>query len=158
MNTTTTILIGAALLLLSSSSGTAAELDFGDHSSATLTTKAWDALNAKNHDNAVAYASKCIEMYEKEALAMQGALTEAVPSDDREAVSSKWALNDVGTCLFILGQSLEAQGKGKEALEAYRKLVDTLSFAQCWDPQGWFWKPADAAQVKVKALEFDALE
>ena len=145
------------LTLLTCFSARAEELNFGDHSSSTITTKAWEALNAKNYTNAVAYAKKCVEMYEKQAVEMQKELKEPV-TGDRDEVSKKWALNDVGTCLFITGQALEKQDKGAEALAAYKELAEKLSFAQCWDPKGWFWKPADAAKGRIKALEFDTLK
>jgi tetratricopeptide (TPR) repeat protein len=136
----------------------AAQLDFGDHTSTTITTKAWEAFNAGRHDDAIGYANKCIELYQTKAEEMQKTLTAPVPSDQAEEVSKQWALNDVGTCLFILGQSLEKQNKGTEALAAYKKLAEKLSFAQTWDTKGWFWKPADAAKERIKALEFDTLK
>ncbi len=134
----------------------AAEPDFGDFSSSTLTTKAWNALNAKDQKNAEVFAEKCIETYKTQALEMQKALTE--PTTTKEETEKLWALNDVGTCYFILGQSYEAVGKTKEAVASYKFLTENLAFAQCWDEKGWFWKPADAARDKVKSLEFDALE
>ena len=136
----------------------AATLDFGDHTSSTITTKAWDAFNAGKHDEAIGYANKCIELYQAKAEEMQKALKAPVPSDQIEEVHKQWALNDVGTCLFILGQTLEKQNKGPEALAAYKKLVEKVSFAQTWDTKGWFWKPADAAKERIKALEFDTLK
>ncbi len=87
---------------------------------------------------------------------MQKELKAPVSADDKEAVQKKWALNDVGTCLFIMGQALEKQDKGKEAITAYKKLVEKVPFAQCWDPKGWFWKPATAARTRIKALELDS--
>ena len=45
--------------------------DFGDHSSATLTGKAWEALNAGNHKMVMAYTNKCVEMYLAKAKEMQ---------------------------------------------------------------------------------------
>ncbi len=132
------------------------EPDFGDFSSSTLTTKAWNALNAKDSKNARLFAEKCIETYKSQAIEMQKGLTE--PTTTKEETEKLWALNDVGTCYFILGQSYEADGKTKEALAAYKFLTENLAFAQCWDEKGWFWKPADAARDKVKSLEFDALE
>lgn len=130
-------------------------LDFGDHSSQVLTTKAWEASKAGTHAAVDGYTGKCIETYEAKALEMQAGLTEAAPA---EKANEYWALNDVGTCYFIRAQSKEARGDTKGALEDYKKLVEKLSFAQCWDVQGWFWKPADAAKTKVKSLEFDALK
>ncbi len=133
----------------------APKLDLGDYSSAAITGKAWEATHANNNDLAVAYADKCIEMFGAKAVEMQKALT--TPPTEKDQVFAQWALNDVGTCYFIKGQALEAQGKKKEAAAAYKFVADNLAFAQCWDPKGWFWKPADAARDKAKKLEFDSL-
>ena len=133
----------------------AASLDFGDYSSLAITTKAWQATEAKDYATAEAYAAKCIEKYGATAVAQQKALT--APLTEKEEIFKQWALNDVGTCYFIRGQSLEKLGKTKEAIESYKYLVANLPFSQCWDTKGWFWKPADAAAGRIKALEFDAL-
>jgi hypothetical protein len=126
--------------------------DYGDHSSATLTTKAWESLAAGDADLVAAYVGKCRELYEAEAKKQQAGLAEFAPA---EKAHDFWALNDVGTCTFIEGQSLEKQGKKKEAIEAYRRLANELKFCQCWDTKGWFWKPAEAATGRIKELEFD---
>jgi len=130
--------------------------DFGDQSSSVITGKAWDALGANDLAAVRAYAGRCIELYESAALAQQAALKAPVPTADKEAVFANWALNDVGTCYFILGQALEKAGQTADALKAYKTLVDKLAFAQCWDKKGWFWSPADAAKGRIKAVEFDA--
>jgi len=130
--------------------------DFGDFSSSTLTAKAWGGLISKDQKAAQLFANKCIETYRTQALEMQKSLKE--PTTTKEETEKLWALNDVGTCYFILGQSLEAEGKTKEAVAAYNFLTENLAFAQCWDEKGWYWKPADAAREKAKALAFDALE
>ena len=143
-------------VMLVASAVQADELDFGDQSSATLTGKAWKSLVGMSYKNAIAYAKKCVELYEKDAVQMQKELKAPVPSDDKEAVFKKWALNDVGTCFYIMGQALEKRNKKTEALASYRQLVEKTPYAQCWDPQGWFWKPADIAKKRIKALEADA--
>lgn len=126
--------------------------DFGDHKSSTLTTKAWEALNS-DPGIAIVYADKCAELYLDKAKEMQKSLS-GYAGDDK--ASTYWALNDVGTCFFIKGQALIKQGRMKEALEAFRALTSTLSYAQCWDSNGWFWKPAEAAKEKIIEIEFDA--
>ena len=151
-----TLLLPLLLALFAAVCTGAEALDFGDRSAATITGKAWAALDSEKYDEAIGYAKKCVELYEKQAVAMQKELKEPVPDTDKEAVLKKWALNEVGTCLFIMGQALEQQKKRPEALAAYQQLVEKLPFAQCWDPQGWFWKPADAAKDRVKALELAA--
>ena len=82
---------------------------------------------------------------------MQGSLTE-YPWQSKEQVFNYWALNDVGTSLFIKGEALKNAGKAKAAKAAYKQLIDEYYYAQCWDPQGWFWKPAEAAQEALDAL------
>lgn len=130
-------------------------VDYGDASSQTLTSKAWDALGASNHAAVEAYVAKCIELYSSQAATMQAALTEAAPA---ATAKEHWALNDVGTCHFIRAQSKEARGDSKAALADYKAVTEKYSFAQCWDTKGWFWKPADAAKAKIKSLEFDAIK
>ena len=134
---------------------TAPALDFGDSKSSTLTTKAWQALDAKNYAEVIGYANKCIDLYKTQAVQMQGTLKAAA---DKDSANQYWALNDVGTCYFILGKALDDQGDKKGATAAYKSLVDTLSFAQCWDPKGWFWAPADAARKRLAELQFDAAQ
>lgn len=128
------------------------ELDFGDYTSSHLIQKAWAALAANDLDQVLAYVNKASDLYAKKAKEMQASLTE-YPWESKEKIFSFWALNDVGTGYFILGEAYKAAGKTKEAQEAYKKLIDEYSYSQCWDPQGWFWKPAEAAQEKIAALE-----
>ncbi len=126
-------------------------VDFGDYTSQTLTVKAWGALSGNKLDEVMAYADKCMELYANKAKEMQISLKEY--PDTKDKIFSYWALNDVGTCLFIKGEALRKAGKNTEAKEAYKKLISDYSFAQCWDPQGWFWKPADGAQKSLDELK-----
>ncbi len=130
-------------------------LDFGDGSSSTLTTKAWQALDAKDYPSVMGYTKQCITAFKAQAVAMQAKLKEPAPKD---SANQYWALNDVGTCYFIQGKALDDQGDKKGAIADYKALVDTLSFAQCYDPKGWFWKPADAARKRLAELQFDSAQ
>ena len=122
-----------------------------------ITDAAWSANLKKNYDEVINQTEKCIKLYEKKALKMQKSMSKPVPTGaqglNKEAVMSKWALNSVGTCYFLQGRAYENMNKPEEALKIYQKLTNTLSFAQCWDPNGWFWKPAIAAKKRIKALE-----
>jgi tetratricopeptide (TPR) repeat protein len=126
-------------------------LDFGDYSSSFLTTQAWKALNANDSNSVIAYTDKVLELYEPKAKDMQSAMTEYA-WESKDDIFSKWALNDVGTALFIKGEVFKKSGQYKEAKEAYQKLVKDYFYAQCWDPNGWFWKPAEAAQEALDEL------
>ena len=123
--------------------------------SSILATNAWKALADKNYDDVVKNTQQCIDQFKAQAIEQQKALT--APPTDKAEVFKQWALNDVGTCYYILGQAYEKQNKNKEAAAAYQSLVTDLPFAQCWDPKGWFWKPAGAAKDRLKALQLDTL-
>ncbi len=127
-------------------------IDFGDYTSSTLSAKAWQALSQDNLEAVLAYTDKCIELYAKKAQEMQASLNE-YPWESNEKIFSFWALNDVGTCYFIRGEAYRKAGQHGKAKEAYKKVIDDYYFAQSWDPQGWFWKPAEAAQQKLDELE-----
>jgi tetratricopeptide (TPR) repeat protein len=121
--------------------------------SAALTSQAWEALAAKDYATAKARITRCRDLYEAKAKEMQETLS-VVPGPD--TAREFWALNDVGTCLFILGKVAEAEGKNTEAIAAYQEVIKNFPMAQCWDKQGWFWQPAVAAKERLTALTFDS--
>ncbi len=127
------------------------DIDFGDYTSAFLTTQAWKALADSDVESVMVYTNKNMEMYAEKAKEMQDSLSE-YPWQSKDKIFSYWALNDVGTSLYIQGEALRKEGKNKEAKEVYQKLVSEFYYAQCWDPNGWFWKPAEAAQKAIEDL------
>ena len=123
-----------------------------------LTEAAWRANLKRKPEEILKQTKKCIKLFEKEALKMQKSLKAPIYTGgsqglNRDAVQAQWALNQVGTCYFLQGKAYEQLKKPELALESYRKLVNELPYAQCWDPGGWFWKPAKAAQKRITALE-----
>ncbi|MBI4342026.1 MAG: hypothetical protein HY599_01520 [Candidatus Omnitrophica bacterium] len=90
-----------------------------------------------------------MELYEEEAKKQQASLTEFAP---KEKVFNYWALNDVATSHFIYGESLMAQQRYQEAKKIFDKIVNEFSFAQCWDPKGWFWKVAVASRGRLNKI------
>lgn len=151
----TAIGAGILLTLLVCSVDLHAAVDFGDHSSSTITTKAWEALGQQSIEDGLAYVDKCIALYEAEAKKMQAALTEFPKNDPKEETFKFWALNDVGTCCFIKGELLMKKGDKAGAKAAYEKVAKDFKFCQCWDTKGWFWKPVEAAKQKIVELELD---
>jgi len=128
------------------------DVDFGDMSSSTIVSKAWAALNAGKYKELKVYVDKVTALYADNAKSMQATLRE-YPWESKEKIFSYWALNDVGTAYFIQGEAYRLEGKTAESKAAFQKLINEYSFAQCWDPQGWFWKPAEAAQQKLLEME-----
>lgn len=133
------------------------DLDFGNMSSNTIVGRMWGALNKKDLDAVIAYNTKMMELYGDTARQMQTSMTEYA-WESPEKIHSFWALNDVGTGLFILGEAYRTAGKKEEAIAVFKNLVSNFLYAQCWDPNGWFWKPAEAAQQKLVELEMAAPE
>ena len=128
-------------------------LDFGDYSSAFLTSQAWKVLSNvdKEGDAVFTYCNKVFSLYNEKAKEMQDSLTE-YPWQSRDHIFRYWALNDVGTCYFIIGEAYKKIGDNEKAIESYQKLIEDFYYAQCWDPNGWFWKPAEAAQEALDKL------
>lgn len=125
--------------------------DFGDFSSNTLVSRAWAALEKNDLDAVLAYTNKCVELYGAKAREMQAGLKDYA-SGSNDAIFKYWALNDVATSYFIQGEAYLKAGKKAESQAAFSKVVSDFSFGQCWDPKGWFWKPADAAQRRLAEL------
>ncbi len=125
---------------------------YGDYTSQTLTTKAWEALKAGDLDGVLVYTEKCVELYAKKADEMQASLQDYIEGTDQD-IFNQWALNDTGTCYFIQGEAYVKAGLIDEAKEAYQMVVDKYRFAQCWDPRGWFWKPSESAKAKIAWID-----
>lgn len=129
-----------------------------DVKAADITAAAWRANLMRKPEEVLRQTGLCIKLFEAEAVKMQKALKAPVPTGgnhgiNRKAVQAQWALNEVGTCLFLQGKAYEKLENPDLALKSYRKLVNSFSYAQCWDTGGWFWKPAKAAQKRITALE-----
>ena len=117
-----------------------------------LVGKAWAALANNDVKGVETYANENVEMYGDKARQMQASLKE-YPYESRSRIFSFWALNDVGTGLFILGEAYQNAGRKEEARKAYNELINDYTYAQCWDTKGFFWKPAKAAKKKLREMD-----
>jgi len=133
------------------SPGVTAPIDFGDNQSTTLDTKAWGALADNDLSAVLAYTNKCISLYADQARMMQAGLT-AYVSGSNDDISQEWALNDVATAYYIQGEAYRAANMKDKAKEAYKKILSDYSYGQCYDPSGFFWRPAVAAREKLEML------
>ena len=127
-------------------------IDFGNYTSSELTVKAWGALAENSVKSVELYVNKNVQLYSVKAKEMQASLKE-YPWESKEKILNFWALNDVGTSLFILGEAYRTAGKKDEAIKAYKQVINDYFYSQCWDPKGWFWKPAEAAQQKLGEMD-----
>jgi len=128
------------------------DLDYGNMTSNTLVQRMWESLAKNNLEEIIAYNMKLENLYSGIAKDMQRTLKD-YPQLPAENIHTFWALNDLGTGMFILGEAYRTAGKNVEAAAAYKKVITDYLYAQCWDTNGWFWKPAEAAQQKIMELE-----
>lgn len=128
---------------------TADARDFGDYTSATLTKRAWDALNKNDSAGVELYTNKCIELYEQEAKRQQASLQDFAP---QEVAFEHWALNDVATAYLIKGLSHVAQGHAQQAERTFQTIIQEYSYAQAWNSKGWMWKVQSGARDQLALL------
>jgi tetratricopeptide (TPR) repeat protein len=115
-----------------------------------LTASAWAALKEKPEE-AIEKAQACIALFEQEAIEQQGAIVSPPPlgrvtDAQKTAISANWALNNVGTCYYILGKAFAKLGRTTDAREAYEKAQEYF-YARAWDSNwnGFYWSPAVGA-------------
>ena len=125
----------------------AATLDFGDYTSSTLTLNPWQASNQKDHAALLAYTRECVQRYQEEAKRMNAAMRGFASSS---TAAEHWALNDVGISLFIMAHAYVELEMFTEAAEASQRLASDYTYAQCWEANSWFWRPADGAANKAR--------
>jgi len=128
------------------------DLHYGNMTSNFLVLRMWESLAKNNLEEVIAYDMKLEHLYSQEAKNMQNSLKDYV-SGTNDQIFKYWALNDVGTGMFILGEAYRVSNKNEDAINAYKKVISDYFYAQCWDPQGWFWKPADVARQKILEIQ-----
>jgi tetratricopeptide (TPR) repeat protein len=117
-----------------------------------MTREAWKALDAGDFDRAIDQAKATIQEWSSAALYLQekksreiGHLVDYTGDPaERKKIFEYWALNDVASAYFILGQACDRKGYYTQASRAFQQIVNHYSLAQVWDPKGWFWSPVDA--------------
>jgi tetratricopeptide (TPR) repeat protein len=134
------------------------------------TSLAWKYLKEDRLDSARFMAMNCIERFrpaaEKQQEAHRQEYGDKQPVLDRDPTKNEsvlrryWALYDVGTCYFILGQACELKAVlavekravaeacafYKDANRNYDIAIQQFPDAQCFDPSGpWYWSVKDGA-------------
>ena len=112
-----------------------------------LTEQAWSSYWSGDYDLSIKLAKMVIEGWQDQALSLNQSLR-AYPTEDLR--TTYVPLNEVGTCYWVMGEALREKGDHVGARRAYDTLIADFMYAQCWNHQGWWWKPAVAAK-KAKA-------
>jgi tetratricopeptide (TPR) repeat protein len=127
-----------------------AKKDVEKYPNKSLVQAAWDAYNIKDYDSALAYADRCIALYDVHARKLQASLTGPIPDNK---INSYWVLNDVATAKFIKGKVLWARKDGEGAKRILTDIAQNYSYAMAYDLRGWHWSLANAAKDMIKAID-----
>jgi len=122
-------------------------------SSGEYVRKAWNASSEKDLEALDKITQGCIEHYAQAAKAEQVSLKCLA---GRDKAGEYVALNDVATCLFVRGEAYFKVGQYNKAKQDLGQIIQDYSFAQAWDPRGWFWSVEEKAQAildKIKLIE-----
>jgi beta-glucuronidase len=120
-----------------------------------MIVRAWEAWGAKNYEKTFYWIDNCIGEYGEEAKEEQASLSDFPPT---ETIDQYEALYAVGTSFFIQGETYLSQGKMEEAKNAFGIAIKDYSFAQNWDPRGWYWSVKEKSQASLEKIENKAAE
>jgi beta-glucuronidase len=121
--------------------------------SAEYVRSAWEASSKYDLDSLYKITQECIDAYADQAKQQQADL-HALAAKDK--AGDYLALNDVATCYFIRGEVDFKANRYKEAKLALQEVINKYSYAQAWDPRGWFWSVAEKSQAildKIAKIE-----
>jgi hypothetical protein len=128
----------------------------------TLTAFAWEAYNKDDYAGVVLFADRCFTNYSTTALRLQAEAQQrkitlpagaAFTENEKKEIEKNGPLNDVGTCLFIKGRSLQKLERKAEAKAAYEAAAK-YSYGRCWDPIGRvYWSPAEASGDRLELMQ-----
>jgi len=150
--------------------------------SEAYTGLAWNYLNIRRFETSLFFADICIKRFEAEAIKQQAEYSsrqtppiyEPDPSKNKELNEDFWALNDVGTCWLICGQSYEKMAdkligepgnsvsekciKFCAAIECFNQVIDKYPGAWCFDSRGpWYWRVKDGAKRRNDIIQSQKL-
>ena len=140
------ILSGLVLVVCMGSLRAAEGVDSAGTDPTELVTKAWVALKAGDHMLVSKLTTQCFEEFGDDAVRQQKESGEEI---SKENASSFPELNSVGTCLFILAESMSQQGYDEKSQATLKKLITDFPECHCANKQGYYWKPAIAAQKRL---------
>jgi len=143
----------------------------------SYTALAWKYLDKERFDTAIFFAWECIRRFRHDADKQQERhLAEykdnlpklsPEPRKNEGILQRYWALYDVGTCCFIVGQAYEFKADGivkrgdvqdahrlyEKAIIHYKMVIMDYPAAQCFDPRGpWFWSVKDGAEERINRI------
>jgi len=125
-----------------------------------MVVRAWNLYEEKNFSLAQRQAQATIELWEKDAKALQKKKQDTVGNyldfdgqdmNQLQRVHDFWALNDVCAAYFIQGRMAHERQDYTQALRIFTYILKEFPLAQMWDKRGWFWDPVNTLQMEFAA-------
>jgi len=129
-----------------------AKPDFSSTKGWVLKTNAWGAFGKENHQDALAYANKCINLHRDFARKLQKKLL-ANPDGPQSAD----IINDVGACQYIKALTLVKLEKKDSAIMVLKSIIREFPSAVNKDKTGG-WSISAAARKKLSDLQIEVTE
>ena len=121
-----------------------------------------ELFSNEQYADAVATVDACFSLWgpaagqQQKALYDEGAAcppTGEVSRRTRESIHANGLLNDVSMALWAKARSLHELDQIEPAKQAYAQCI-YMACGRAWDPQGWFWSPAeDCAEHASELLD-----
>lgn len=125
-------------------------------SSGELSNKCWQAHGKRDVEATFKHTQELIDLYKDEADKEQASLKELPKA--KNAILEVAVLNDVAAAYFIQAESYMRQGKVEDAKKIFNLIIAKYSFAQAWDPRGWYWSIKLASEQSINKLEGKSIE
>ncbi len=118
-------------------------------SSEELVRLAWEASSKNDLPKLNAILDQARKLYDQKAKELEASLS-SFPTRGTE--TQYQILNDMATILFVKGEALMNNGQREEAILQFQEIIDDYSWAQSWDPRGWYWSVAEKSQASIDVL------
>jgi tetratricopeptide (TPR) repeat protein len=114
----------------------------------------------QNYEAAVATVDACFKYWGPKAGQAQKKLRDSnvplpptgkVGAEMKAKIGKDYLINDVAMALWAKSRSLHELKRNEEAKQSYAQCL-YMEHGRAWDPNGWFWSPAEDCAVYARKL------
>ena len=114
----------------------------------------------QNYEAAVATVDACFKYWGPKAGQAQKKLRDSdvplpptgrVGAEIKAKIEKDYLINDVAMALWAKSRSLHELKRNEEAKQSYAQCL-YMEHGRAWDPNGWFWSPAEDCLVHARKL------
>jgi len=114
-----------------------------------LVRMAWEASSQRDMERLESLVKQCLDAYGAQAELLQNKLNDFPQRGEEGKYQS---LNGVATVLFIEAEALMNNGQFEEAIPKFQHIIANYSWAQAWDPRGWYWSVSEKSEASINVM------